>query len=285
MESGTRWMMIGVAVTAAGAVVVVVRRPGAAVPRKVRRTITHVGGRLRYAEGRAKGAGYRLRGREPDPAVIDNVLADRIRSSLGRLERELDLPRVHVMVERHVALLHGEVGNLRDAEEIERAVAAVPGVAGVESFLHLGLGPSDTRPSAGHAVHPPSAALEALLGAADKAGVAPTAAPLVIRGVLATFADRLPAGHLAHLSSHLPADVRPFLTPPRRIRAAPPARTLNDFVGRIVATTTGVQLERAEEVTVAVVHALHDLVPDDVRGVAAVLPPDLRELWETGPTS
>ncbi len=281
MQRRTRWMMMGAAAATAGAVVVV-RWPCTAVSRKARRTITHVGGRLRYAEGRVKGASYRLRGREPDPAVIDNVLADRIRSSLGRLERELDLPRVHVMVERHVALLHGEVGNLYDAEAIERAVAAVPGVAGVESYLHVGLGRWDTRPSAGHTVQPPSAALEALLGAAEKAGVASTAAPLVVRGVLATFADRLPAGQRAHLSSHLPSDVRPLLTPPRRIRDASPARSLHDLVGRIVATTTGVRLERAEEVTVDVVHALRDLVPDDVRGVAAVLPPELRELWEPG---
>lgn len=279
MRRRNRWILIGAATAAAGAVVLV-RRPGTAASRRFHRTLSRIGRRLRYAEGRMEGASYRLRGKEPDPAVIDNVLADRIRSSLGRLERELDLPHVHVMVERHVALLHGEVGSQHDVEEIEQAVAAVAGVAGVESYLHVGLGPFDTRPSAGHAVHQPSAALESLLGAAAKAGVAPTVAPLVVRGVLATFADRLPASQRAHLTSHLPADVRPLLTPPRRIRDARPARSFHDLVGRIVATTSGLELDRAEEVTVDVVHALGDLVPDDLASVAAVLPPELRELWE-----
>ena len=279
MTRRIRWVLTGAA-AAAGALVVA-SRPGTAVPRRLRRALDHAGGRLRYAEGRIRRANYPLHGREPDPAVIDNVLADRIRSSLGRLEHELDLPRVHLIVEHHVALLHGEVGSERDAEEIERAVAAVPGVAGVESYLHLGLGPWDTRPSAGHAAHPPSSSLRALLSAAEQGGVATTAAPLVVRGVLATFADRLPHAQRSQLSSHLPADVRPFLTPPRRLRDAPPARSVHDLVGRIVATTSGVELGRSEEVTVKVLLALRDLVPDDLRSVAAVLPPDLRELWES----
>jgi uncharacterized protein (DUF2267 family) len=280
MRRRARWAVMGAAAAASAAIVAI--RPGTAGSRKFRRTLTRVGSRLRYAEGRLEGASYRLRGREPDPMVIDNVLADRIRSSLGGLERELDLPHVHVMVEHHVALLHGEVGSQRDADDIESAVAGVAGVAGVESYLHVGLGPWDTRPSEGHAVHPPSAALKALLGAAEQAGVAARAAPLVVRGVLATFADRLPRAQRAQLSSHLPADVRPLFTPPRRIRDASPVRSLHDLVGRIVATTSGVELKRAEEVTVDVVRAFRDLVPGDLRAVGAVLPPELRELWESG---
>ena len=280
MRRQTRWALIAAA-AAAGAVVVA-SPAGNAVSRRLRRTATHASSRVRHARGRIEGARYRLRGREPDPIVIDNVLADRVRSSLGRLEHELDLPRVHVMVDHHVALLHGEVGSRRDAEEIERAAADVPGVAEVESHLHVGLGPWDTRPSAGHDVHPPSAALKALVGAAERAGVASTAAPFVVRGVLATFADRLPSAQRAHLASHLPKDVRPLFTPPRRILDAPPARSLHDVVGRIVATTSGVELDKAEEVTVGVVHALRDLVPDDLQSVGAVLPPELRVLWENG---
>ncbi len=280
MRRRTRWALIG-AVAAAGAVVVA-SPPANTVKRKVRRTAIRASSRFRYARGRIEGVRYRLRGREPDPIVIDNVLADRVRSSLGRLEHALDLPHVHVMVDHHVALLHGEVGSTHDAEEIERAVADVAGVAGVESYLHVGLGPWDTRPSAGHDVHPPSAALQALVGAAETAGVASTAAPFVVRGVLATFADRLPRAQRAHLASHLPEDVRPLLTPPRRILDAPPARSLHDLVGRIVATTSGVELDQAEAVTSGVVHALRDLVPDDRQRVGAVLPRELRALWGNG---
>ena len=54
------------------------------------------------------------------------------------------------MVENHVALLHGDVATRADAEAIEKAVAAVSGVEGVNSHLHIGLMKSDTRPSEGH---------------------------------------------------------------------------------------------------------------------------------------
>ncbi len=280
MRTSSR-LVVGAGVLAALGAAVRLTRPGKSVSRKARRALTRLTRRLRYAEGRLEGAAYRLEGREPDPAVTDLTLADRIRSSLGRTEQDLDLPHVHVMVEHHVALLHGVVGSGRDAESIEQAVASVPGVAGVESYLHVGLGPGDTRPSEGRAVHPPSAAMESLLAAAKKAGVTSDAAPLVVRGVLATFADRLPPAHRVHLSANLPADVRPLFTPPRRIRGAPPARSLRDLVGRVVVTTRGVPLERAEDVTVDVVQALRDLVPGDVREVASALPPELRALWES----
>ncbi len=280
MRRRTRWMVAG-AGAAMTAAVVAKCRPGTPFSRSCSRALTHVRSRLRYTESRIEGTVYRLRGREPNPAVTDLTLADRIRSSLGQTERKLDLPHVHVMVEHHVALLHGAVGTEHDAEEIERAVAAVPGVAGVESYLHVGLGPWDTRPSAGRRVHYPSAALGTLLGAAEKAGVSPTAAPMVVRGVLATFADRLPAAQRAHLASNLPADVRPLFTPPRRIHGARPPRSLRDLVGRVLVTTSDLPLDRAEEVTVHVVRALRDLVPGDAREIAAVLPRELRDLWES----
>ena len=56
------------------------------------------------------------------------------------------------MVHDHVALLHGEVSSYREVDEIDTAVAAVSGVAGVDSWLHVGLIAGDTRPSAGRAV-------------------------------------------------------------------------------------------------------------------------------------
>ena len=109
-----------------------------------------------YAVASAPGILYRLAGRKPDPDVADDVLADRIRSSLGPLEKRLDVPRVHVMVEDHVALLHGDVPDVCDAAAIEHAVMRVSGVDGVESHLHAGLLVGDTRPSEGAAVPPRS---------------------------------------------------------------------------------------------------------------------------------
>jgi BON domain-containing protein len=147
MRSRARRSFGMIAAAAGGAVVL---RPGTHANRVARRQIDLLRRRLGDAGGRLRGVSYRLRGRRPDPGVADPVLADRVRSALGPIEKRLDLPRVHVMVERHVVLLHGDVGTEAQAREIEEAVGAVSGVRGVESHLHVGLLRSDTRPSAGH---------------------------------------------------------------------------------------------------------------------------------------
>jgi len=103
---------------------------------------------VRRNSGVLHGLAYRLLRRHPDAAVDDKTLADRIRSTLGPLEKRLDIPRVHVMAAEHVVTLHGDVASQNDAQQIEQAVARVPGVRRVDSKLHVGLLKSDTRPSA-----------------------------------------------------------------------------------------------------------------------------------------
>ncbi|HET9076721.1 MAG TPA: BON domain-containing protein [Acidimicrobiales bacterium] len=125
-------------------------KPGSPVNRAGCHGLQYTARHLRYAAGRLDGLSYRLAGRHPDPNVTDDILADRIRSELGGLEKRLDLPHVHVMVEKHVALLHGDVPSAEDAEAVERAVSQVAGVRGVKSHLHVGLIDGDTRPSEGH---------------------------------------------------------------------------------------------------------------------------------------
>lgn len=125
--------------------------PGTPGNKFLRRELHRATQWLHHLEGRIQKVDYRLSGRHPDQAVMDNVLADRIRSSLGWLERRLELPHVHVTVEHHVALLHGDVATDADAQQVERAVAGVPGVVGVESYLHAPLARGDTRPSEGRA--------------------------------------------------------------------------------------------------------------------------------------
>lgn len=257
-------------------------RPGTRANREVRRTLDHAGRRLRYLGGRLQGVGYRAGGHHPDPDVTDNVLADRVRSTLGSLERQLDLPRVHVMAENHTVLLHGDVPGERDAARIERAAAAVSGVAGVQSHLHVGLTPGETRPSAGRAVHPPSPALTRLLVAAEGAGVPADATRDVVGGVLAALAERLPKGERDQVLSRLPADVRGLFLAPRRsgrARAGAPARSVGDFVGLVSAATHRLPRGRATETTAAVLQALRALVPDGAAHVTAVLPAELRRLW------
>jgi len=126
----------------------------------------------------------------PDPDVDHNVLADRIRSTLGPLEARSALPHIHVLVEDDVALLHGDVATDAEADQIEAAVAAVSGVEGVESYLHIGLLPSDTRPSEGRRIRPPSAAMQRLLAVTEAAGFLPAD----LRVLWAPTSAAVPAG-------------------------------------------------------------------------------------------
>lgn len=96
MRTATRRTAEGLAV-AGGAIVVF--RPGTRANRAARHQLEALARHLRHFAGRLHAVSYRLRGRHPDPNVSGNVLADRIRSSLGPLEKRLDLPRIHVMVE------------------------------------------------------------------------------------------------------------------------------------------------------------------------------------------
>lgn len=238
---------------------------------------------VRYRRGRLKGLVYRFRQRQPDPDVSDGVLADRVRSSLGPLEARFDLPHIHVMAEDHVALLHGDVASAEQADEIEEAVAAVSGVVGVESYLHVGLLPSDTRPSEGRRVHAPSDALRELLAAAIEAGTGPQHAPRAVRAVLSTFLQRLPAGEREQVTAHLPADVRRLAAEPRRIGRPPTrTRTVAELTSHVMAAN-GMSIDEAEPVITAVLGTLRKLVPEEAAHVASVLPAELRELWQTAP--
>ena len=143
----------------------------------MRRALRHarddVSRRVRYLQGAAEGARYRIAGRRPDPNVTDDVLTQRVRSALGPLEKQRDLPHVHVMVEEGIVVLHGEVPSEDDMSAIERRVMEVSGVRSVISYLHIGLTRGTTRPSTGRAVHTGqhSHQLEHLLQAAQSAGV------------------------------------------------------------------------------------------------------------------
>ncbi len=233
----------------------------------------------RTLPGRLRGLQYALTGRHPDDDVDDHTLADRVRSTLGPLEHELDLPHVHVMAENGVILLHGEVSGGEDAAAIERAARRVWGVRGVESYLHVGLLASDTRPSQGRAVPPPpSAAKQRLLDAARDAGAAGHATKAV-RAVLSVFAERVPEDEREQLLLHLPADVRAMAASPRRLgRVITRQRKVAEMAAD-VATEGELPLGTANKVAVAVLTELRGLVPEEAEDVAATLPEDLRDLW------
>jgi uncharacterized protein (DUF2267 family) len=234
--------------------------------------------RARYLRGRLIGLAYHAAGRHPMQQVSDDVLAERVRSVLGRTSKALDVPRVHATVTRRVVLLHGQVETDEEADTIERTAHAVDGVDGVLSYLHVGLLPGATRPSEGQQVYAPSPALRQLLAAAESAGVAAPIAGAATRAVLATFLERVPTSARDHLLAHLPRDVQVLATPPRRHGAVHRIRRYDDFIDAVLATDHLSPTE-ADDVVTAVLHALCRLVPEEAAHVAAVLPPELRRLW------
>jgi uncharacterized protein (DUF2267 family) len=241
-----------------------------------------VRGRVRHHVGRWRGHVYRWTGRHPSDDVDDLTLADRVRSTLGPLEKSLDLPHVHVTVETGVVLLHGEVATEDERQAIEHRVSDIAGVEGVESYLHLGLLASDTRPSVGHrAPRPPSAARRALLDAAHRAGVNKVDAAEAVRATLSVFVQRLPEAERDHLLGHLPQDVRELAAPARRLgRSITRLRTVHELVLAVIGQDIKLPLGQADEAVEAVIGQLRVLVPGDAAHIRAVLPKELRDLWD-----
>lgn len=72
----------------------------------------------------------------PDDVANDQMLTDRI---LSQAFRDFDFPhgQINLNVEERVAVLHGVLEEPDQVEKVEQAVRKTPGVAHVESYLHL----------------------------------------------------------------------------------------------------------------------------------------------------
>ena len=248
------------------------------VDRAVRTASARAAGRALWAAGHLEGLAYRLEGRHPDEDVDDATLAQRVRSTLGPVEHELDVPRVHLTVHEGEVLLHGPVGTLADVRALIRATERVAGVTRVTSHLHVGLGAGDVRPSAGRATPTTSSAWKDLLGAARGVGLSDDNADRATRAVLATLFDCVPEDERAHVLAHLPADVRGNARPPLEVGRPRRPRTVNGFA-RVVANRAQLPEGEATLAARAVLDALRDLVPEEAGDVAAVLPKGLKPLW------
>jgi uncharacterized protein (DUF2267 family) len=276
-----KYLMKSVMVGASVVGVAVAAARSTEIGRIVRRVSADVEQRSRALRSAWPGIRYRAAGRHPDLDVSDEVLAQRVRSVLGPVERRLDIPRAHVTVDDGVATLHGVVSSDLDAHELEYTTHRVPGVRGVASYLHVGLGPSDTRPSEGRASRHSSAAYEALLEAARRAGVDAGAEERCVRAVLGPFMERVPLDEREQVFAHLPADARALAEAPRR-HGRTRLRTVDDLDDE-VERIAGVDPLVADALSFTILGALRALVPEEAADVAAVLPAGLRAAWTGTP--
>lgn len=180
--------------------------------KRLRRGVETLERRTRYAVGRLEGLQYRFAGRGPDPAVPDDVLADRIRSTLGGVEKRLDAPHVHVMVEDHVALLHGDVPTGADKTSIEWTVLDTPGVRGIESYLHSDVRELASEPRReGDAVTRLRTVAELVAAVAARDGMSPERAQAITESVLAHL-RRLVPEEVEDVAAVLPEELRQLWT-------------------------------------------------------------------------
>ncbi|TCC45544.1 BON domain-containing protein [Kribbella pittospori] len=98
-------------------------------------TVADLRRRGRHWVGQAKGFTYHALRRHPDVNVDDATLADRVRSSIGPLEKRLHVPHVLVTVENGTVILHGEIPNSEAETEIVNAIDGIAGVHEVRSHL------------------------------------------------------------------------------------------------------------------------------------------------------
>ncbi len=207
-------------------------------------------------------------------------LADRVRTELGPLVKELDLPRIHVMAEGTVVLLHGDVGSVHQAEQIEDAVARLPGVSVVESHLHVGLLPGDSRPSDGHAHAPRSEMLTALLGAAESIGISGEPAVSAVRGTLNAVMNQIPPDEREQLEGHFPKDVRAFINARRLIGENAKHWKTELGLDAAAALRGGITVDDAEVLVPAVIGVVRRFVPEEDADVEATLHRRISELWD-----
>jgi uncharacterized protein (DUF2267 family) len=269
-----RHVVVGATGSVAIGAVALCSRAGRA---RVRLAVRSAARRVHYQMGRLEGLRYRATGRRPDPSAGGPRLADRIRSVLGPLQRELDIPRVHVMAVDHDVVLHGDVASEEQARTLVDVVHAIPGVARVDSHLAVGFFRGETRPSEGRSHHPPSAALASVLAAAHGGGAATGTETAAAASVIGAFMSLLPPGERRHVLSHLPADLGPLARPSGRSRAARRPRHRAEFMA---AALPLVAPDERETIVESVIGALRDLVPEEAVDIAAVLPSDLRTLWK-----
>ena len=205
-------------------------------------------------------------------------LADQVRTRVGPLIRRLNLPRIHVMAEGKRVLLHGDVGTEADAAAIEAEVAGLDVVESVESHLHIGLIPGDSRPS--DFSTPASAMMTQLLQAAEAIGISGEPARAAVWGALTAVLEQIPPDERRHVLDHFPLDVSAFVKPRRRFGDENIHWQSELELEAAAALRGGISLDDAEMLVPEVIGLLRKFVPEEDRDVQATLHAHLRELWQ-----
>ena len=204
-------------------------------------------------------------------------LADVVRTTLGPVIKRLDLPRIHVMAEGHRVLLHGDVMTESEAHVIERAVERCPGVESVESHLHIGLVPGDTRPSEG--AHVISAMLTALLDASESIGLTGAPGRAAAWGALSAILEQVPAPERHHVFSHFPIDVVEFVRPRRHLGDEELHWQTELQLDAATALRGGISLEEANVLIPKIIGVLKRFIPEEAKDIGATLHAQLKRLW------
>lgn len=235
---------------------------------------------MRRAGGKLQGIGYRMQGRRPDPDATDEILEARVRSELGPVAHRLDLPRFDIAVDHGRVTVTGVVADEADIVIVERAILDVSGVRTVAPRLRIGLEPGDTRPSEGRRAESPSGLKRDLIGAVHALDIGDEAeAARLAAATTSEFLAVLPAGERRHVVGHLPADVRAMIdgSPPLPALAKPRSpQAFFTAVGGATGRTEGT----SAQVAAAVLDVLRQAVPEEVADIEAVLPADLKTLWQ-----
>jgi uncharacterized protein (DUF2267 family) len=185
-----------------------------------------------------------------------------------------------VAIEGGAATLRGWVATQRDAHRIARAARRVAGVQRVTSQLSAHPRTSENASTA-QGVPEDSPLWRRLHEALLVAGIEPNRTTRFLRVTLGELAIELPQHPLQHLESHFPADVRELVSTPIR-RKREKSRTAEQLVHR-VAADADVPGPAAHAGLLAVMATLQEAVPEEAKDVAAVLPQDIRVMWESAP--
>ena len=240
-------------------------------PSGIRRAHARINGYL----GRRRGA---LLNEIRAVEVDEVVLADRVRSTLGPLQKELDLPRLHVIAEGDRVLLHGEVDSDASRERVEAAVREIVGVGSVGSYLRVGLLAGDSRPSSGHHDDEPSRMARHFHDALSGVGISGRPADLALAETLRLWSNVIPAGERAHLRAHLSKDVKSLMHAERHGRSNNRVGDVAELVDQ-VRVRSGLASAQAKQAVQTIVHELRTLVPEECDDITVVLPMELRPLW------